>query len=356
VTREERLARYGTVSAHLALLGDRRLRTLLDNASPLGTGIGGESVLVDVDGVKVFVKKVPITDRELLADNVMSTANLFGLPVFCQYGIGGPGFGAWRELAVHAMTTGWVLGDRFAGFPLMYHWRVLPAPAPEMPEELADVDSAVEYWEGSPAVRERIEAIAGSSASMVLFLEYLPQNLHDWLEGELARGGDAAESACTMVERELLEGVSFMNSHDLLHFDAHFANIMTDGRRLYFGDFGLSTTSRFELSDAERAFYAGHLAYDRCYTVTHLVHTLVKTFYGYDRPERDALVRACAEGRYPADIPDWAAEMLLRHAPIATMMFEFNRKLQTESRTTPYPVEGIRRVFAAEESDAVRLL
>lgn len=74
-----------------------------------------------------------LTDPERQPEHVRSTANLLELPVFCQYGIGtigGPGSGAWRELAVHTMTTNWVLAAEYEGFPLMYHWRVLPDSTP----------------------------------------------------------------------------------------------------------------------------------------------------------------------------------------------------------------------------------
>lgn len=33
------------------------------------------------------------------------TANLFELPVYGQYGVGGPGFSGWRELAANRIVT-----------------------------------------------------------------------------------------------------------------------------------------------------------------------------------------------------------------------------------------------------------
>ncbi|MGW1207306.1 hypothetical protein [Streptomyces cyaneofuscatus] len=68
--------------------------------------MGGRSALLKVDGRPVFVKEVPLTERERLPEHTRSTANLFGIPAFCQYGVGsGSGFGAWREVGVHTMTT-----------------------------------------------------------------------------------------------------------------------------------------------------------------------------------------------------------------------------------------------------------
>ena len=111
-----RLATYGTVATRLSLLSDRQLGEIVAVASPLGSGIGGRTAELDINGTQVFVKRVPLTALELRPENVRSTANLFGLPMFYQYGVGSAGFGAWRELAVHTMTTHWVLGTRTRAF------------------------------------------------------------------------------------------------------------------------------------------------------------------------------------------------------------------------------------------------
>lgn len=344
-----RVTTYGAVSTSLALRSDRALRELLDTAVPLGSGIGGTSALTEVAGTPVFVKRVPLTDLEREPEHVRSTANLFELPLFCHYGtgtIGAPGFGAWRELAVHTMTTNWVLAAEHEGFPLMYHWRIVPDSAP-LPEELADVERAVAYWGGGSQVRGRIEALEQSSASIALFLEYIPQNLHQWLGARFEAADHNAGRACSMVEKELVAGMSFMNSRGLLHFDAHFENILTDGRRLYFADYGLALSSGFELSRDEADFFARHESYDRCYTATYLVNWLVTALYGYQRGDREgrhALVRSYAEGKRPTGIPEEAATLLARHAPIATVVSDFNRTFRHQSRQTPYPLEAIRQL------------
>ncbi|MGO1318065.1 MAG: protein kinase family protein, partial [Cellulomonadaceae bacterium] len=200
------MAAHGSVSTALSLCSDRRLRELVEAATPIGVGIGGRTLLLEVDGTAVFVKQVRLTDLELAPGNIRSTANLFELPTFCHYGvgsIGSPGFGAWRELAVHVMTTDWVLAGEHGGFPLMHHWRVLPDAGQPLPEELADVERAVAHWGGGAHVRGRIEALEQSSASLVLFLEYIPRTLHDWLGEQVAAGDDVAERACAMVDDEL---------------------------------------------------------------------------------------------------------------------------------------------------------
>ncbi len=352
MSHSARLTAHGAVSTALALHSDRALSELLDAAAPIGSGIGGKAALLEVAGTPVFVKRVPLTELELRPEHVRSTANLFELPAFCQYGvgtIGAPGFGAWRELAVHTMTTNWVLAREYEGFPLMYHWRVLPDSTP-LPEELADVERAVAYWGGGPQIRGRIGALEKSQASVALFLEYLPQNLHQWLGTQVEAGAQATDRACAMVERELAAGVSFMNSRGLLHFDAHFENILTDGRRLYFADYGLAISSQFERTREEADFFDRNQSYDRCYTSTYLVNWLVTALFDYQREDRDArrtLVRGYAEGKRPTGIPDKAAEIITRHAPIAAVVSDFNRTFQRQSRQTPYPTEAIRQLTPA---------
>ncbi len=345
-SRGARLAAYSSVSTSLALCSDRELRDLVDTAAPMGAAIGGTSALLEVDGTPVFVKRLPLTDLERQPENIRSTANLFELPSFCHPGLGvpgGPGWGAWRELAVHTMTTNWVLAQDHEGFPLMYHSRVLPHPGQVLPEELADVEKVVAYWEGAPQVRHRLEALRDSSASIALFLEYIPQNLHDWLGVQVKADDHTATQACTMVAKELEAGVSFMNARGLLHFDGHFQNILTDGKRLFFTDYGLAISAEFDLSKEEADFFADHQTYDRSYTFTHLVQWLVTALYGYERDERSAFIQACARGEPPTGIPPQVAAILTRHASLAAVMTDYYRKFRYESRQTPYPLQAIRR-------------
>ncbi len=89
----------------------------------------------------IFVKQIPLTDLEKQPENFRSTANIFKLPLSYQYGIGSAGFGAWRELATHIMTT--------------------------------------------------------------KFLEYIPQNLQDWLSTQITKDDDIAASAITFVDENL---------------------------------------------------------------------------------------------------------------------------------------------------------
>ena len=153
-----------------------------------------------------------------------------------------------------------------------------------------------------------------------------------------------------MVEEELHAGVSFMNEHGLLHFDAHFENILTDGERLYFTDYGLAMSSAFELSQSEAEFFDRHQSYDRSYVAAYFVNWLVTALGLCTREDSDrryALVRGCAEGHTLPDLPAQAAAIISRHAPIAVVMSDFIRQFQRQSRRTPYPSDAVRDISAA---------
>lgn len=90
-----RRAQHDVVSASLRTRGDDDLAMLLATAPGAEVGVGGGASMLEVGGVPVFAKRIPITDHELAHPG--STANLFGLPLACQYGmhrLAGPGSGA----------------------------------------------------------------------------------------------------------------------------------------------------------------------------------------------------------------------------------------------------------------------
>jgi hypothetical protein len=348
----ERSSRYRDVSSALALRSDRQLAELVQHGQAFGSGVGGTSLLLDVGGVAVFAKRIPLTDLERRSDNVMSTANLFGLPTFCQYGLGSPGFGAWRELVASTLTTDWVLAGQSEAFPLLYHWRVLPG-APPLGEELADIERAVEYWGGSGAIRHRLQALSQASASIVLFSEFIPYKLGDWLTAQVAAGPNTVASACAMVESCLLTDLAFMNANGLMHFDAHFGNILTDGQRLYIADFGLATSLRFDLSTQEAKFLVRNRKHDTGYALMRLVNWLVTAVSRVAAPEyggpvqRNEYIRECAAGAEPVGVQPGIAAVIRRYAPVAAVMNEFYGDLFGVSRATQFPAEAIERAIGA---------
>lgn len=330
-----RRARHDVVSASLTARDDAELASILDAAPTGGLGVGGGTSVLDVDGIAVFAKRIPITDRELAHPH--STANLFDLPMSCQYGmhrLGGPGFGAWRELAANITITEGVLNGEAESFALLHHWRVLPGRPPLAPEH-RDVEAIVAQFGGDPAVRTRFEELAKADASLVLFLEHLPAPLLDRLKDPVA----IAET----FERQLFEAVAFLRSHGVLHMDGHFGNMRADSGQIYLVDFGLATSPRFDLSETERDFVARHVDHDADYAAMRLVNWLVTTVCGVPLPTsggpaaRNAYVRRCASGDLPQDVPPEVAGILARHASAAAAMNDFHWRLVDGATDAQYP-------------------
>jgi hypothetical protein len=315
-----RLDRHRVVTAALTGLDDDELANRVETATPLGVGIGGRTARLDVAGVPVFVKRIPLTDRERRPGHLGSTANLFGLPTCYQYGVGSTGFGAWRELATHHTTTQWVRSGVSARFPLLHHWRVLPSPPAPLPD-FGD-------WNGDPAVARRIAEIEAATAGVVLFLEYVPQNLHEWLT-ERFDAGDGAR-ATAFAERELSAVTEVLRAHGIVHFDAHPGNLLTDGRRLYLSDFGLALDGAFALSDTEAAFLGRHRDWDRWDTRRYLVNWLCHRLA--PGTGREALIRDGGPG-----LPAWARAVVRRYGPTVTLLNDFYDRLLDGPATARYP-------------------
>ena len=178
-----RIISFKNLSSRISQLSNAELESHLCSETPVHVGMGGTSYKMMIDNFPVFVKKIPLTDLERLPCNIRSTANLFKLPMCFQYGVGSKGFSAWRELEAHLITTDWVLSGQCPNFPMLYNWCIFDTekPLPMNDKQRASFDRDIIYWENSAAIQKRYEAIHNASAHLVLFLEYIPQTLHDWM-------------------------------------------------------------------------------------------------------------------------------------------------------------------------------
>lgn len=329
---DQRRRTYEVLAARLAALSDDHLASLLAETTSWRASVhGSQSGVIEVEGAKVFVKKIALTDLERIAQNEGSTANLFELPAFYQYGVGSAGFGAWRELRSYLRASAWALSGECVHFPFVYHWRVLERTAPSLSaEQIAWLNRAPDYWDHSDAVQVRLEAISVASASVVLFLEYVPETLHAWLRSRLTeeRPDAALEAAILRVHDQLHDAAAFMNDRGMLHFDLNAFNVLTDGERVYVADFGLTLCADFDLSPAERAFFETHRLYDRCYATWAFVEWLA--------PETEPRVLTPA-----------LRALLDRCAPVANIFRTFLSTLSKESKTTPYPVQELNAALGA---------
>ncbi len=244
VAFDSRVERYQALSQQLGLLSDLDLVRWISASQSLTTH-GHGALSLPPGGETVFVKLLPLTAVELEPQNRHSTANLFELPTYYQYRMGGCGFGTWRELEVHRLTTEWVLSGQCTQLPLMYGWRVLPVVCPLEPDK-----KNLDLWGNHPAIARRVESVAESTQSVVLFLEHFPQNLSQSLQRRL-RSSEDCVGVMEETEAEVRRLLEAIHRRGLTHMDAHFENVLTDGSRLFLSDFGLSICASFSLGGGE---------------------------------------------------------------------------------------------------------
>lgn len=341
-----RHSQHSHISKHLKTLSDSDLVTLLKQSTPLQSGWGTTRKL-EIDGILLFVKQIPLNETEGALKHIGSTENLFELPLYYQYGVGSGGFSAWRELSAHRMTTQWVLAGESQNFPILYHWRVLDNFQDKKPFDEEVLKNYVAYWENSLQIGKRVKANHLASSNLVLFVEYIPEILKSWLNKEFKKGNLAIDKAIAMVEKNLQATSLFLNKKGMLHFDAHFQNILTDGEQLYFSDFGLAISSEFALSKEESRFFQVHKNYDRYFVATKLTNWIVANTFGKDSV--DKILQIYAGGKTPLLLPEtltpYLASIIKRYAPIALTMNNFLESLAKKSKLEPYPADKLDQLW-----------
>ena len=147
-----------------------------------------------------------------------------------------------------------------------------------------------------------------------------------------------------MVDTNLAETTSFMKKHGMLHFDAHGHNVMTDGHRLYFADFGLAISSLFDLSDEEKAFFATHKDYDKIYVQQDLIYNI---FEALKFEEQDAinLLQKYVDGDQTITYSTYITGILKKYAHAALLFEACNINLHKKSKLTPYPAQKIQEIL-----------
>ncbi|HEX8272792.1 MAG TPA: hypothetical protein VF615_09065 [Longimicrobiaceae bacterium] len=348
--RARRRQAHARLGAHLAGLDEEELRALL------ATGPGTRRV-VEVGGDRVFVKRVLVADSDLEGGG--STRNLHGLPARYSYGIGSIGFGPFRELATHLKTTGWVLRGEAGAFPLLHHHRIVPRlgePA------AADMDRHARYvarWGGDRAIGRYVLERAGARHELVLFLEHLPHVLERWLL-------EHPDQVPRLLD-DLRATLDLLHENGMVHFDSHFANVLTDGGRAYLSDFGLLLDPDFDLGADERAFLDAHRLYDYGRVLWSLGLLLHDTYLELPDEARRRVAGRCGmgEGGDPFAVPrilvghlerirdeglmplhDAFAASVLRYRPVTLLVHDFHAALRASPRKdTPFPGAELRRLL-----------
>ena len=322
------------MSSFLASLDDEGLANLLQGASTGKEGFGGRTAQLAVGEARVFCKLIPLTILEAQPEHYKSTANLFQLPSYYQYGIGSVGFGAWRELAAHTLASEWVVSGRHDQFPLMHHWRTVQFTGFASVESEADeyLTHAAAHGNDESSIRERLAALRASSSYIAIFSEHFAQTSSEWLVAQLQNARPSANAAISFTEEKAREAFDFMRGENFIHFDAHLSNILTDGARLYFADFGLALHDSFDLTQDERNFLTNHAEYDEARFAASMVHTICLAMPGNEGWSQK-LANLDLQAK---SLPPTAIAALQKHAVTAKYMGQFARTLINTNRRATF--------------------
>ncbi len=278
---EIRRKRYFHLSSQIARLDNVQLHSLLENSgtNEPNTGWGSNHTIV-LGESKVFVKRLPVTNIEY--ENLFSTKNLYNLPICLNYGFDSTGFGVFRELVTCIKTTNWVLEGTIATFPLMYHYRIIPSNRQRGNLDRENLKSCVENCGNNENVGRYLLDRAIANYELVLFLEYVPYVLETWLYDN--------PSQLQQSLNDLRRTIDFLRSKGIIHFDAHFRNILTDGKQIYLTDFGLALDRSFALSASEELFWESNTFYDYGEILRNLRHPM-RLFYESCSQSRKGRIR-----------------------------------------------------------------
>lgn len=241
------------------------------------------------------------------------------------------------------MTTEWVLRGEHKNFPLMYHQRIFKNFEVNNSFDEEKMNEYIAYWDNSEEIANRMKANKISSDYIFLFIEYFPETLNQWLTKQLSYDTNSFDNAIRNVEENLNEIITFINNKEMLHFDAHFHNIVTDGESFYLTDFGLTTSPHFIFAQEEVNFFHEHRNYDKYYIVITLTNWLISRLFGKGFLEE--ILEKYSNGISPEILPQnvtpYIHSLLMRDAPLAFKMFTFFKKLQETDKKTIYPREEL---------------
>lgn len=331
-----RVELYKELNGYFEKLEDGELVELLSTSKQTLDEGWGKTYVLEVNSTKVFIKEIPLTQREF--DQKLSTKNIYKLPLFYQYGVGSAGFGVWRELKSLLKANEWVIEGECKNFPLTYHWRVLPRDSHEKKE--FNLEKYHKYWGGSDEIKTFMQDRLVAPYRVIVIMEYIPYTVDDFINKKIKDQDFINGNYVFEMYKKINKICEFMKANGMIHFDAHTRNILTDGTEIYFADFGLASSRDFELSEDEKVFFEKHTEYDKYLSLYTLISSILYVLNPkiYDPKHLLEVV-----SKYTPS--DKIKEFVIQHFEFFKAFVFFRKDLKTKIKKTSYPKETFESLF-----------
>jgi hypothetical protein len=103
---------------------------------------------------------------------------------------------------------------------------------------------------------------------------------------------------------ELHKTITFLRRKGIIHFDAHFYNTLTDGKRTYLTDFGLVLDKSFLLTKDEESFFKQNQFYDYGEILRNVGHLIRSSYDSCSENDKHRIVKKydIKEGLKPSEL------------------------------------------------------
>jgi len=262
---EERIKKYNNLAHKFVYMDNKTIKDICKKTSKSdGIVRWGQTGIVNINGIKVFYKKLPLA--KLFEQNQLDTSNLYKLPAYYNYGYGSAGINPWRELITHINLSEYVISGEIPNFPILYHWRVIEDEETNFHSGFDE--KLLKRFGNNPQIKKYLEDRLKSKYKIIIFLEFIPNVLYEYIKHN--------PKYLKKYDLESKKILDFLKSKGILDLDAHWGNYLVDSdSNLYLTDFGLVLDKNFNLDLDEKKFmnsnaklpyfYAAESVYSFCH-------------------------------------------------------------------------------------------
>ena len=241
---DDRILKYNNLTNKLLYMNNSSINELINKQKKSNINIKwGEAGTIKINNIKIFYKKIPLA--KLFYESGMTSANLYNLPAYYNYGYGSAGINPWRELITHINLSNYVICGETESFPLLYNWRIIKDNTNNFNSGLSE--KLMNNYGNNKNIKKYLEDRYNCEYKILMLIEYIPFVLYEYINKK--------PLYLKNYEHESRKILDFLTSKKILDMDAHEGNYLVDMKgNLYLTDFGLVLDRKFDLDKNEIKF------------------------------------------------------------------------------------------------------